>query len=63
MTAAGCAVQAIAGILSMLICAIAFLALVDAFLSYMGGLVDLPNLSLAVRKWCFDWAFASFSHS
>ncbi|GAU97792.1 hypothetical protein RvY_09026 [Ramazzottius varieornatus] len=48
MTAAGCAVQAISGILSMLICAIAFLALVDAFLSYMGGLVDLPNLSLAM---------------
>lgn len=53
MMAATGAVQAIASILAMLICATAFLALFDGLLGFLGGLADLPKLTLAVRETLF----------
>ncbi|OQV11723.1 Sodium/nucleoside cotransporter 1 [Hypsibius exemplaris] len=48
MMAASQSVTAIGNILAMLICAIAFLALVNGFLGFVGGLADYSELSLAL---------------
>ncbi|XP_055335283.1 uncharacterized transporter YutK-like [Paramacrobiotus metropolitanus] len=58
MMAATNSVQAIAGILAMLICATAFLKLVDAVLSFLGGLADVQDLTLAMISGYVFWPIA-----